>query len=304
MHDVLPFTGRIIGRFSIAALLLVVFIGADRHASAQESPYFITYTHHMEEPGSLELELEPVFGVPKGGLEHFVSSSVELEYGVNGWWTSELYLDGQKTSPDSAVYTGWRLENRFRLLMKEHAVNPVLYVEYEDITGADRIFKEVVGFDSWHDLAEPSAEMRREKKHEIETKLILSSQIRGWNLAENIIAEKNLAGNPLEFGYALGVSRPLSLAASPAPCSLCPENFTLGVELYGGLGEWRRVTLSGTSHYIAPTVAWSLPNGVTFRFSPSIGINANSNRALVRFGVSYEIPAIGRQFSSARMTTP
>ena len=56
-----------------------------------------------------------------------------------------MYLDSQKTGRDSALYTGWRLENRFRLLMKEHAVNPVLYVEYEDITGADRIFKEVVG---------------------------------------------------------------------------------------------------------------------------------------------------------------
>ena len=86
------------------------------------------------------------------------------------------------------------------------------------------------------------------------------------------------------------VSRPLALAASPDPCSLCPENFSLGVEMYGGLGEWRQVKLAGTSHYIAPAIAWNLPNGVTFKFSPSFGVNSNSNRALVRFGVSYEIP--------------
>ncbi|HEX3070660.1 MAG TPA: hypothetical protein VHX14_18980 [Thermoanaerobaculia bacterium] len=275
------------------SLLFVAFIGAARFGFAQENPYFITYTHHMEEPGSLEIALNPVLGNPKGGAKHFLASSLELEYGVNGWWTSELYLDGQKTRPDSAVFTGYRLENRFRLLMKEHAVNPVLYVEYEDITGADKILKEVVGFDSFRDLLEPAEDLRHEKKREVEVKLILSSNRRGWNFAGNLIAEKNLSGEPVEFGYAAGVSRPLVLAATSNPCSLCAENFTLGVEMYGGLGEQHEMTLSGTSHYIAPSVAWNLPNGVTFRFSPSFGINGNSNRALIRFGVAYEFPVIG-----------
>ena len=274
--------------------ILLVLVGAARIASAQEMPYFITYTHHMEEPGSLEIAVNPVIGVPRGGARHFTASSLELEYGVKGWWTSELCLDSQKTGRDSALYTGWRLENRFRLLMKEHAVNPVLYVEYEDITGADRILKEVVGFDTFEDLLEPADEARQEKKREVEAKLILSSNRNGWNIAGNVIAEKNLSGEPVEFGYAAAVSRPLAPAASPDPCSLCPENFSLGVELYGGLGESRQVKLAGTSHYIAPAVAWNLPNGVTFKFSPSFGVNSNSNRALVRFGVSYEIPLLSR----------
>jgi len=284
-------------RSSVTLLSLFLVLGAASLASAQEMPYFITYTHHMEEPGALEVELNPVFGVPKGGAKQFLASSLELEYGVNGWWTSELYLDSQKTGGDSALYTGWRFENRFRLLMKEHAVNPVLYVEYEDITGADKILKEVVGFDTFENLLEPADEARHEKKREVETKLILSSNVRGWNLAGNLIAEKNLSGEPFEFGYAAAVSRPLALAASPEPCSWCAENFTLGVELYGGLGEWRQVTLAGTSHYVAPSVAWNLPNGVTFKLSPSFGINSNSNRALVRFGVSYEIPMFGSRIA-------
>jgi len=281
---------RVLFTLSIPALLL---IGAARTVSGQESPYFITYTHHMEEPGSLEVALNPVFGVGREGASRFLASSIELEYGVNGWWTSELYLDGQKTSRESTLFTGYRFENRFRLLMEEHAVNPVLYVEYEDITGADKIFKEVVGFDTFRGLLEAPEDLRHEKKREVEAKLILSSNLRGWNLAGNLIAEKNLAGEPIEFGYAAAVSRPLSLAASPEPCSLCAENVSLGVELYGGLGEQHEVTLSGTSHYIAPSVAWNLPNGVTFRLSPSIGLNGNSNRALIRFGVSYEFPVIG-----------
>jgi hypothetical protein len=252
----------------------------------------------MEEPGNLEVAFNPVFGVPKGGARRFAASSLELEYGVNGWWTSELYLDGQRTSPESTLFTGYRFENRFRLLMKEHAVNPVLYVEYEDITGADKIFKEVVGFDSFRDLLEPAEELRQETKRELEAKLILSSNFRGWNVAGNLIAEKNLSGEPIEFGYAAAASRPLALAASPTPCSLCPENISLGVELYGGLGEQHQVTLAGTSHYIAPSIAWNLPNGVTFRLSPSFGLNANSNRALVRFGIAYEFP-----FTRTRINT-
>jgi hypothetical protein len=275
--------------------LLLTLAGA---ASAQENPYFITYTHHMEEPGSLEIALNPVIGVPKGGAKQFVASSVELEYGVNGWWTSELYLDSQKTSRESTLFTGYRFENRFRLLMKEHAVNPVLYVEYEDITGADRILKEVVGFDSFRDLLEPVKDLRHQKKREAEAKLILSSNVRGWNVAGNLIFEKNLNGSPVEFGYAAAASRPLALPASPLPCSLCPENFSLGVELYGGLGEQHQVTLAGTSHYIAPSVAWNLPNGVTFRFSPSFGINGNSNRALVRFGVAYEFTTFSSRMNA------
>ena len=68
----------------------------------------------MEEPGSLEVALNPVIGIPKGGARHFTASSLELEYGVNGWWTSELYLDAQKTGRDRALFTGYRFENRFQ----------------------------------------------------------------------------------------------------------------------------------------------------------------------------------------------
>jgi hypothetical protein len=217
----------LIDRFRIAFLLPFLLFVVANVVSAQENPYFITYTHHMDEPGNLEVAFNPVFGTPKGGAKHFSASSLELEYGVNGWWTSELYLDGQKTAPESTLFTGYRLENRFRLLMKEHVVNPVLYVEYENITGADKILKEVVGFDSFRDLLEPADDLRHEKKREVEAKVILSSNLRGWNVAGNLIAEKNLSGDPIEFGYAAAFSRPLALAASPSPCSLCPENVSL-----------------------------------------------------------------------------
>jgi len=67
-------------------------------------------------------QASPKFGNP------FVSGTLELEYGAKAWWTTEVYLAGQHTSNDSTIFTGFRWENRFRPLLREHFINPVLYV--------------------------------------------------------------------------------------------------------------------------------------------------------------------------------
>lgn len=281
----------LVTKFALLATLLAL---PSARPSRAEKPYFVTYNHHLEEPGNLEVSFNPVFGVPKAG-SGFLGSWTEFEYGAKGWWTTEFYLDGQRTWRESTVFTGFRWENRFRVLMGEHRVNPVLYLEYENLNGADKTLKEVVGFDSGLDNAEPNSETRHEIKREIEAKLILSSEIKGWNISENFIAEKNLiAADPWEFGYALGVNRPLALAASPRDCNFCRENFRAGVELYGGLGERHRFTLGGTSHYLAPVISWTLGNGTTLRLSPAFGLTPQSHRALIRVGVSHEFPHFGR----------
>jgi hypothetical protein len=262
---------------------------------AQELPYFLTYSHHMEEPGSLEVSTNLVSGQSQG-INPFLGSWTELEYGAKGWWTTELYLDGQSTRHESTLFTGFRFENRFRLLLQEHRINPVLYVEYESINGADKTLKEVVGFDAKDDQGVSNAEARREHKREIETKLIFSSDFKGWNFSENFIAEKNLQQGTWEFGYAIGTSRPLALAATASLCNWCRENFTVGVEAYGGLGTWHQPSLAGTSHYLAPVLAWNLPNGTTFRISTGFGLSETSHGTLLRFGVSHEIPRFDRQF--------
>lgn len=271
---------------AVALLLgLVPPLLATRTARAQET-YFVTYTHHMEEPGSLEFATKSVSGFPKAG-NAFWGNAIELEYGVKTWWTSELYLDSQTTANESSVFTGFRFENRFRPLLQEHWINPVLYAEFEDINSADKALLEVVGHDGVADFL--GRNDRSEKKREVELKLILSSNFKGWNIAENMIAEKNIAGEPWEFGYALAVSRPLSLVASANECRFCRENFTLGAELYGGLGDRYSFGLHDTSHYLAPTMAFRMPNGPTFSVSPTAGLNSNSHGFLLRFGVSYEI---------------
>jgi hypothetical protein len=256
--------------------------------SAQET-YFITYSHQMEEPGNLEVGLKSVAGSPNGG-NGFVGSALELEYGVTTWWTSEVYLDGQSTAGESTVFTGSRWENRFRPLLREHWINPVLYVEFENINSADKSLLEVVGHDVRDDFL--ARNDRSERKREAELKLILSSNFKGWNVSENVIAEKNLNGDAWEFGYALGVSRPLSLVASARSCVFCRENLSAGTEMYGGLGDRHSFGLHNTSHYLAPVVEWRIPGSATFKFSPGFGLNADSHRFLFRFGVSYEINQI------------
>ena len=219
-------------------------------AAAQDTPYFVAYSHHLEEPGSLELEFFSTYGTQHRGND-FVAPWLELEYGATAWWTTELYLDTQSTFNDRSLYTGFRWENRFRPLMREHWINPVLYVEYENTDEADKTIKEVVGFDSAADSAVPNGVARRKIDREAETKLILSSDYKGWNISENFIGEKNLGHAPWEFGYAAGLSRPLRLASTARPCRFCRENFVAGVEFYGGLGTTQHLTLSHTSHYAA-----------------------------------------------------
>ena len=262
-------------------------------ALGAEGPFFITYTHQMEEPGNLEVATSNVTGRPAGG-DRFLGAATEFEYGLRGWWTTEFYLDGQATVRDSTIFTGYRWENRFRLLPREHWINPVLYLEFENINGADKSLLEVVGHDGKDDLVAPNSEARLEKQREIEAKLILSSYVDGWTIAENFIAEKNVRHEPYEFGYAAGVSRPLALAARADRCNFCAENFQAGVEMYGGLGTYGDFGLSGTAHYVAPTVAWTTANGTTFKIAPSFGITGASAGFLLRFGVSYEIAQFGR----------
>jgi hypothetical protein len=274
----------------IAVAVLLLFLAVN--GVAQEAPYFVTYDHHLEEPGNLEIATSATTGPVRNGGNSYFAPFLELEYGVQAWWTSELYLEGQSTFSDSVIPTGWRIENRFRLLPREHLINPVLYFEYESINEGSKIQKEVVGNAS--DFGEPNAELRATHAHELETKLILSSNTHDWNLAGNFIVEKNLSENEgFEFGYALGIARPLSSMASGESCRFCRENFTAGLEMYGGLGTTFGFGLHDTAHYLGPVVSWQLSDNASLHFSPAIGLTHQSNPVLLRVGYSYEVKGFG-----------
>lgn len=279
-------------RYLLAIFFLVSLASATPVVRSQESPYIVTYDHYLEEPGNLEIEYFSTFGTQRGGND-FHAFWAEFEYGVKAWWTTELYVEGQSTFNEGTLFTGYRWENRIRPLKSEHFINPVLYFEYESKNGADKILKEIEGHDVEADFLTSNAEARQEHIHEVELKLILSSSVKGWNFSENILAAKDLSNHPWEFGYALGASRPLAMKASATRCSFCPQNFSAGVEMYGGLGDRYSFGLKDTSHYLAPAVAWNLPSGWTLRVSPGFGLNDNSHRFLLRWGVSREISGFG-----------
>jgi len=283
---------KLFGGVRVFVVVALAGLSLSRPVAAQENPYFVTYDHYLEEPGNLELEYFSTFGTQRTG-NNFHSYWVELEYGATAWWTTEFYLDAQTTFHDSTTFSGFKWENRFRPLQREHWINPIFYVEYEDINGTDKTLKEIVGHDVEEDFLGSNAEARREHEREMELKLILSSTVKGWNNSENIIAEKNLSNEPWEFGYALGVSRPLSLKGSATRCTWCRQNFVAGMEMYGGLGDRYSFGLKDTSHYLAPAVAWNMPSGWTLRLSPGFGLNDNSHKFLLRWGVSREINGFG-----------
>jgi hypothetical protein len=273
-------------------VLLLLLCGLALAVTAQERPYFVTYDHHLEEPGNLELAAASTVRVPRDGQPAYIAPWIEIEYGVTARWTAELYLEGISTRNDSTIFTGWRLENRFRPLKREHWINPILYFEYEGINEASGIAKEIVGNAEISD--ESNANLRREHAHEIEAKLILSSTVHDWNIAENFIVEKNLSEDEgFEFGYAFGVYRPLASLASGRNCRFCRENFTAGAEVYGGLGSTNGFGFKDTAHYFAPVISWQISENSTLRFSPAIGLTDVSARSLVRFGYSYEIRGFG-----------
>jgi hypothetical protein len=275
-------------------LAVVCAVLGATEASAQERAYFVTYDHYLEETGNLEVAVATTTGFPKNGNSKYTAPWMELEYGIAGWWTAEFYLEGVKAGRDGSAFTGWRWENRFRPLKGEHRVNPVLYVEYENINEASRIQKEVVGGEGLE--FEPIAELREEHAHEIEGKLILSSAVRGWNVSENFIVEKNVSEDEgFEFGYSVGFSRSLGSLASAAACRFCRENFVAGVEAYGGLGSTEESEFRSARHYVAPVLAWHFTDRSTLKVSSAFGLTAASDHVLLRVGYAYEFGVGGRR---------
>lgn len=277
------------------AIVSVVFVvNCVAVAAAQERPYFVTYDHYLEERGNLEIAVATTTGISKNDQSVYTAPWLELEYGLTGWWTAELYLEGVTTHDAGHGFTGWRLENRFRPLRDEHRITPVLYVEYENINEASRIQKEIVG--SGPLPFEPIAELVDEHAHELEAKLILSSAVGAWNISENFIVERNLSESEgFEFGYSVGFARQLGGLARSTPCRLCGENFVVGIEAYGGLGSSEGFERSDQRHYVAPVLSWRVSNRSTLKASVGFGLTSNSDHALIRVGYAYELPVRRRR---------
>ena len=274
----------------LLCLLLGLFAGA---CQAQERPYFVTYSHEMEEPGNLEIEFFNAVGKPPGG-NRFIGSNIEFEYGATAWWTTEFYLDGQMTQHDSTIFTGYRWENRFRPLLREHWINPVIYIEFENTAPTKLCAK-------WSAMMArtiSSNPMQRPVRKRTRTgaQADPGQQLQGMEHQRKHHRGEESFQRALGVWLCVGASRPLSLAARAHNCTFCGEKFQAGIEMYGGLGDRYSFGLNQTSHYLGPLINWEAPNGMTLSFSPQFGLNDYSIPRLYRFGVSYEIDQLFGRF--------
>jgi hypothetical protein len=256
-------------------------------ALAQERPYFVTYDDQLEQRGELELELLSTTGKVKDEGTRYVAPWLELEYGVTKWWTAELYLESATFGGDGSAFTGWRVESRFRPIKGEHVINPVLYVEYEDINEASRIQKEIVGRGPLP--FEPISTLKEERARELEGRLILSSWFRKWNVSENLVVEKNLSEDEgVEFGYAVGVARSFGEAGT-WECRFCAGALTASLEVYGGLGTTAAGASGATRQFIAPVIAWHVTGSSMFKASAAFGMTSTSDRLVLRVAYTFDL---------------
>jgi hypothetical protein len=284
-------------RLLLSILVTVSLLLGTPASRAQEEPYFVADSHHLLEPGDLEFSNSYVSGIMKRGRE-FTGGEFQLEYRLRKWWVTEIGLDGQSTLHESTIFTGYSWVNRFRPFPGNHWVNPVLSVGWEDTNAADKTIAEIEGHGEEANYSMPNDQARKIREREIETKLILSRDHKGCNLTGNVLAAKELGAVPWQFGYALGVSRPLSTKDADEPCNFCLRRVSPGIEFYGGLGDAHHFGLHDTSHYAGPAIAWELSNGVAFKASANFGLTPDSQRTLIHFAVVYGIPGFGRRVRS------
>ena len=277
------------------SFLLLLVLLASMVSFAQESPYFVTYDHHMEEPGNLEIEVSATTDVPRTGQKYYFAPWTEFEYGVTARWTAEVYIEGQTTYGTVRFSPAGGLKTAFVQLSGNTGSIPCS-ISNTRISTKPAAFRRKLWVGDR--ISRHQTRTCERPAHELETKLILSSDFHDWNVAGNFIVEKNLSkGEGFEFGYAAGFYHQLATLASGAKCRFCRENFLAGMEFYGGLGSTLNFSGRNTGNYVAPVISWLVSDNATLRFSPGFGLTHESSPLLFRFGYSYEIQGIGGTLS-------
>ena len=225
---------------AVTGFLFIILTALSSHADMR--PYTWAYGYMTPAKGEVELEWWGEFH--KGKEANLVSPQVELEYGITDRWVAGLYGVFEKEGADSWG-TEIKLEQRYRLF--DPGVLPVdtaLYLEY--------------------------AHNFKEDADEFEGKIILSKDIKDFNATLNLIAEKKLGGPDIEYGYAAGISYPLTNRIRP------------GVEAFG---NWEG---SEQEHFVGPSVQVSFGK-VWVNAGVGFGITNESDDLRARLVVSHEL---------------
>lgn len=272
--------------FCLPALLLAS-LGLTGPAEAGSNGFFVTYNSEIEK-GELELMLMNDITAPSHfrrdeGFGTYMSHMIELEYGITSQLATEFMMEWfEDFETGDAAFTGFRWENRYRLFKNDVPLNPMVYVEYEDLDPRTRYKMEVSG---WIDppYAESAEEPDRERI--LETRLVLSQDVGPVNLAFNWINETDLASGDTAFGYALGAMWMLHGEHEEHH----GKGVGLGLEMYGALGDTKSFGLNPKrqEHYLGPIIMYHINKHWMTHAQLAIGLSKASDN-LVRVNFGYE----------------
>ncbi len=287
------------------ALVLGLIAAGSAHygrAWAGNEANFVLYDHHTDEKGETEVNAFGDFSNAVGDEPRYSAQLFEIERALTDRWEAALYLEGDKIDDDDYLFSGWRLESRYRLFEYGAFLNPVLYVEYENLSPDHKYLLDVTG-------RTDTPEGPERWEHEIESKLIVGHDITNkFDVAFNWINETNVDTGRWEFGYALGFNYALVGEANqeaeeheheghgahenaPMGAAWAIKEVKLGGELYGGLGDSTLgLTLDPnvTQQYAGLNLKTEWTNGLHVMVGGAAGLTKESERGLLRLMIGYE----------------
>lgn len=271
----------------VAGLALAVPLGSI--ARAGNDANFVLYDHHTAKQGETEVNLYSDTASPGSDEPSYYAQLMELEHGLTDYWTVALHLEGVKVQDEDYQFGGVLLESRLRLFEYGTFLNPVLYAEYEDLTSAHRYLHAVTGRTDGIDGGGG--------ERTLETRLILGQDLTSrFNVAFNWINETNVITGKWEFGYATGLNYVFYDAGTNSEDFAPPggwdlEKLTLGVELYGGMGDSElglTIDPGHTEQYLGVNLFSEWSNHLHFGVGGAFGLTKDSQNEILRLTAGYE----------------
>jgi hypothetical protein len=284
----------------VASTLLVGMCLLAAQARAGNEANFVLYDHHTDSKGETEINVFSDFSNAVSGQPSYAAQLLEIEHSITDRWTTALYLEGDAIRGEDYDFAGWRVESRYRLFEYGAFLNPVLYVEYENLKPDHKYLLDVTGRTNTPEGPETT-------KHEIESKLILGQDLTNkLDVAFNWINETNLDTDRWEFGYALGLNYALYGEANQeaeehgeskrAERSETTSNWTvkemkIGAEVYGGLGDsilGLSLDPNVTQQYAELNLRTEFSNGLEIMVGGAAGLTEESERGRLRLMLGYQ----------------
>ncbi|MBI2967787.1 MAG: hypothetical protein HYY40_08235 [Bacteroidetes bacterium] len=276
--------------------------------SAQEG-YITTYGHEIEK-GEVEFMLmfdhtNPSVPDKEEGQREFLSQMPKIGFNPTDKLELEFMVEGfEEFGTGITRFTGFRFETRYRLVKKEIPLNPTIYFEYEGLSAETRFKMETSGW-----MNPPYAEEEEEADREkiLESRLILSQNIKNWNVAFNWINELDTRSGYTAFGYSFGLMNkihshaksemficpmhPEIISSVPGTCISCGMNLlkkgdnrhlqpgSFAFEFLGTAGDTKNagIDFSRQEHYFQPSVMLHLKNNSMVVVGFAIGLTEASD---------------------------